>query len=101
MPETRYHCYVRPIPLRLALMTLTGKDRGPVVAGLFGMVSKTVDRALDGGVVSETLMANALAAFELNADRLARVGLTVSFDQFFRWGTSADESEAAPAEAAA
>jgi hypothetical protein len=86
IPETRHHCYVRPVPFRLALLTLVGRDEGTAAGRLFGMTPKTVDRALSGGVVSETLIANALAAFALNADPLTKVGLTINFDQFFRWG---------------
>ncbi|SCL15117.1 hypothetical protein GA0074694_6221 [Micromonospora inyonensis] len=95
IPETRHHCYVKPVPFRLALLTLVGRDKGPAAGRLLGMEGKTIDRALDGGVVSEALMANALAAFDLNADKLARVGLAVSFDQFFKWAAPADDTEAA------
>lgn len=85
IPETRHHCYIKPVPFRLALLTLVGHDRGTAAARLLGMESKTIDRALDGKVVSETLMANSLAAFDLNRDQLTKVGLDVTFDQFFRW----------------
>ncbi|WP_162959272.1 hypothetical protein [Micromonospora tulbaghiae] len=97
IPETRHHCYLKPVPYRLALLTLVGRDRGSAAGRLLGMEGKTIDRALDGGVVSEALMANSLAAFDLNAEKLAAVGLSVSFDQFFRWATP----EEAAAEAAA
>lgn len=96
VPETRHHCYLRPVPFRLAVLTLVGRDSGPAAGRLLGMEGKTVDRALDGGVVSETLMANAMAAFELNAEALAKVGLKVSFDEFFRWAAPAEsDGEAA------
>lgn len=83
------------MPFRLALLTLVGRDRGPAAGRLFGMQGKTVERALDGGIVSETLIANSLAAFDLNAERLARVGLVVSFDQFFHWAAAESTAEAA------
>lgn len=88
VPETRHHCYVKPVPFRLALLTLVGRERGQ----LFGMTDRTVQNALNGGVVSETLIANSLAAFSLNAEKLARVGLEPSFDQFFRVATAVEPS---------
>ena len=97
VPETRHHCYIKPVPFRLALLTLVGRDRGPAAGRLFGMEGKTIERALDGGVVSETLMANSLAAFDLNAGKLAKVGLEVSFDQFFRWAAPEESSAEAAA----
>lgn len=77
--------YVKPIPFRLALLTLgINPDQDLPAAGrLIGMEGKTIGRALAGGVVSEGLMANSMAAFTLNADRLMRAGLEINIDQFF------------------
>lgn len=75
---------MKPVPFRLALLTLgCAEDDMPAAGRLVGMEGKTVGRALAGGIVSETLIANAMAAFRLNADRLTSVGLTVSTDEFF------------------
>ena len=77
--------YVRPVPFRLALLTLNiNPDTDRSAAGrLLGVEGKTVTRALAGGIVSEVLIANAIAAFTLNADRLANTGLQLTIDQFF------------------
>lgn len=82
IPETRYHMYVRPVPFNLALMTLNCME--PADAGrLLGMVPKTITRALEGGAVSGDFIANAIAAFRLNSERLVRVGLALTQDEFF------------------
>ena len=82
IPETRYHMHVRPVPFNLALMTLNCME--PADAGrLLGMVPKTITRALEGGAVSGDFIANVLAAFRLNSERLVRVGLVINQDQFF------------------
>lgn len=77
--------YIQPVPFRLALLTLNiNPDTDRQAAGrLIGVEGKTIERALAGGVVSEVLIANSMAAFALNADRLVRAGLTISIDQFF------------------
>lgn len=91
IPETRHHMYVKQVPFRLALATLgINPNRCGVAASrLIGVTSKTVGRALNGGVLNETFMANSIAAFRLNSDRLTAAGLEITFDEFFE--TRAEE----------
>jgi hypothetical protein len=84
VPETRHHMYVKPVPFRLALFALGIADDDTAAAGeLIGMEGKTVRRALAGGIVSETLMANALAVFRINAAKIEKADLNLTIDQFF------------------
>lgn len=97
IPETRHHMYVKQVPFRLALMTLgiNPDDEQPAAGRLIGMEGKTVGRALSGGVISETFIANSLAVFRLNSDRLIAAGLKISSDEFFE--DRADIAEAVTA----
>lgn len=87
--------YARTDEIRLALLALDidPDTSAPTAGRLLNVNGKTVTRALAGGIVSEVFIANTLAAFRANADRLTRLGLELTVDQFFVLGAPADEPE--------
>lgn len=93
--------YARADEIRLALLALDidPDAKAPTAGRLLNVNGKTVTRALGGGIVSEVFIANTLAAFRANSERLVRLGLELTVDQFFVLGAPADENE--PAEVAA
>lgn len=98
IPEARHQMYLKVMPFNFALLKLDSLDS--VAAGrLFGMSHKTIDRAREGGAISSEFMGTALAAFRLNADRLAGY-IEIKLDTFFEEGCREDREPATLAEAA-
>lgn len=100
IPETRYQMYLKVMPFNMVLMQLSCLD-DPEAARLLGMKTpKTIKSARAGGAVSDEFMANTIAAFKLNRQRIAHLGIPITLDSFFEEGTRA-EREAATELAAA
>ncbi len=79
--------YLRVMPFNLALLAL-GSLEDADAARLLGMKThKTIKSARNGAPVSDEFMANTMAAFKLNADRLSAKGIVIKLDEFFEEGT--------------
>jgi hypothetical protein len=84
--ESRHQMYLKATPFNVALMTLDCLE-DTAAARLLGLSFKTIQSARDGNPVSDVFMANTMAAFRLNADRLRARGVKISLDEFFEEGT--------------
>lgn len=78
----RAHTHLKKVEYSLAMYALK-LDTNPQRARLIHMADKTVASALDGNPISGEFIGNLLTALDPHADRLARVGLAVTFDTFF------------------
>lgn len=94
IPETRHQMYLKVMPFNMVLMALGCLDSSEA-ARLIGMKTpKTINNAREGGAVSDEFMANTIAAFKLNHDRVSSLGIDIKLDSFFEEGTR-EEREAA------
>lgn len=92
--------YLKVTPFNFALLTLGCLEDGDA-ARLVGMTSKTIKNVRGGAPASDEFMANTMAAFALNAERLRTRGIKIKIDEFFEWGTREEREAAQLAEAVA
>jgi len=92
--------YLKVTPFNFALLTLGCLEDGDA-ARLLGMTSKTIKNVRGGAPASDEFMANTMAAFKLNADRLRARGIRIKLDEFFEEGTREERELLALSEVAA
>lgn len=93
--------YLKVMPFNFAVLTLGCLDDADA-ARLIGMKTpKTIKSAREGAAISDELMANTMAAFALNADRLKARGIKIKLDEFFEWGTREERGSVQLVEAVA